>query len=476
MPHTAVLPIEKALAFTLGLFLLLPLYRGGNVVIAIELAACWSLILLALCAAHLWQIRDARFGAASIALFAAFTLLLVHGLISLFTVSTDTWLAFAGREFYRPLIEANLPQLARRTQLALSLDPLATQRALLLIVACIGPALASLLLRVEYLKWVLLSIAALVIAEAVLGLLQIALLTPSMLGYQQAIGGDRAVGTFVNKNHFASLLAMLLPLLILRATGRFSFTSSEPPRSLSNVWWGVAAAVVVAALIASLSRAGVATAALVSAVMLALCALRERSLQSRVALAAIVVAALLLGSMAGFSRLLESVSSKAFATSAADRLLMSDATFAAAWQFFPWGTGLGSYAIAFQRFQTPQLVGFIEYAHNDYAQLVFEAGAVGVLVIALLALAAALAVRQMVRVYRHTRMLSPAFACFLGVVAFALHAWFDFPARIPANAVLATMLFAIAVNRDWHRVSQLGRHSKLGRRTRVTHSTIRPNS
>ena len=54
---------------------------------------------------------------------------------------------------------------------------------------------------------------------------------------------------------------------------------------------------------------------------------------------------------------------------------------------FPVGAGLGSYSIAFQRFQNAQLPGYVEHAHNDYLQLLFELGGSGLIVLALLIVA-----------------------------------------------------------------------------------------
>ena len=39
-------------------------------------------------------------------------------------------------------------------------------------------------------------------------------------------------------------------------------------------------------------------------------------------------------------------------------------------------------------------------------------------------------------------------ACILGALAFAIHAWFDFPAHIPAVAIIATLLFTASMNRE----------------------------
>ena len=102
--------------------------------------------------------------------------------------------------------------------------------------------------------------------------------------------------------------------------------------------------------------------------------------------------------------------------------------------------------MAFPRFQTTALAGFVEYAHNDYLQLLFEAGLAGALVILLLAGSAALTVKLARRLGDPAARLGPGVACMLGALAFAIHAWFDFPAHIPAVAIMATMLFGLAAN------------------------------
>ncbi|MEO7255631.1 MAG: hypothetical protein ABIZ64_15505, partial [Casimicrobium sp.] len=126
--------------------------------------------------------------------------------------------------------------------------------------------------------------------------------------------------------------------------------------------------------------------------------------------------------------------------------VMNQHTWSGIVEFFPLGAGLGSYAIAFQRFQTPSLLGFVEYAHNDYLQLLFELGALGLVVLLLLLIAAVLSSRTLWRSRVRGERLSPALACYLGALAFAIHAWFDFPAHIPAIAILATLLFAASMN------------------------------
>ncbi|MDZ4355380.1 MAG: hypothetical protein U1B84_03020 [Variovorax sp.] len=140
----------------------------------------------------------------------------------------------------------------------------------------------------------------------------------------------------------------------------------------------------------------------------------------------------------------------------ADRLVADDAVRAltreATWQgalaFWPLGSGLGSYAWVFPRFQSPE-VGYylLDLAHNDYLQILMETGVLG---LAAMMLALALMGRRVLQLFRAARGTSSwssanrlAVACGLGLLATLLHAWVDYPFRIPANAMLTAFLLGV---------------------------------
>ncbi len=442
---------DKALALVLGLFLLLALFRGGNTDLAMTFALMGAIILLLLFVvqAVLALPTVPRPTAPAGTFIAALFLLLVFGAVSLISVDSATWLRLPGRDAYAEV--AGLlagPEFSVKT-LSLSIDPFGTTRALLALAPCIAIAIASITLSRNSLLRVLGVFMLMATFEALIGLFQLGFRGASSVFVLDYAGHSRASGTFVNKNHYATLLAMSLPLLIFRAAGQFSlFSNRSVTGSLSNVWWGIAAAVVAAALIASLSRAGVLAGGIAAALAIGLCVTQQRS-RSRKALAvALVIAALAisLAAITGLGQLIRSVSGGALDGGVSSRWLMNTHTWEGITTFFPLGAGLGSYSIAFQRFQTPQLLGFVEYAHNDYLQLLFETGAVGVIVLLLLALSAALAARTFWVARSKEQKLSPALACYLGALAFAIHAWFDFPSHIPAIAVVATLLFSASMN------------------------------
>lgn len=448
MPQPLHYAIERALAIALGLFLLVAAFRGGNIDEVVVASLYGALLITGLALAVRWSGRGTTpsVSSAAIVFWAALGLLTLVTLVGLIPLAPDTWLALRGRTYYEPVIAALRTMSPAEASLPLSLDPPATRRSLLLVVTCLAIAYASACLGRRSMLQLLGAFAIVATAEALIGLVQ--------LGYAGALtfsysGHNRATGTFVNKNHFATMLAMALPLLLLRATGQFTFfvphMESGP---MGRAWWGAASAVVVAGLIASTSRAGLIAAG-VSSTLACYFIWRRKRTVSRPAMIvgiALAVFALAVSWLTGIRRLIESVVGSGAADGFASRAQMNGQTWDGIVSLFPFGSGIGSYAIVFPRFQTPPLTGFVEYAHNDYLQLLFEGGAGGLIVLVLLAAAAWFAVKLTIHLGDREARIAPGAGCLLGALAFAIHAGFDFPAHIPALAILATMLFAAAIN------------------------------
>lgn len=117
----------------------------------------------------------------------------------------------------------------------------------------------------------------------------------------------------------------------------------------------------------------------------------------------------------------------------------------ALWRDFPFlGVGLGNFREVFPRYQPPAAGQvFYDYTHNDSLQLLAETGLIGFLllvwgVFAVLRRAA----RSWPRVTgEHRLWLAGIFA---GIVALLLHSLVDFPLHIPSNALLFVTLLALA--------------------------------
>lgn len=445
--------VEKALAATLGLFLCLIFYRGGNTPGLIAAAGSWSLVCLlpALWLVWLrplnWTINPAT-GTFAVAL----VLLCAYGALGLLPLSMESWVALPGRAAYGDVLAAVAPYLPSRS-ISMSIDAPGSIRALWVALSALVILLGVAALSRSFSRGLLFAIVAFAILEAVIGLMQVALARPSFLAFEGAVGGRYATGSFINRNHYATLLAMALPILIFRVAGRLYFRESVQRRSktLAKLWWGLATALVATGLLASLSRAGTSVGFAVSALAALLCAGAERTWQRRILFLGVVIVAVALASVANLAELVGRFQGSDVAESWAGRKLMAQTAVLGAWTLFPLGAGLGSFAIAYPRFQPEQVPGFIEHAHNDYAQLLFETGFVGIIVLLLLAVAALFTVLTL---YYHRRasrrdVEAPAVAALLGSLAFAIHSFFDFPAHIPATALVAVMLFGIATHREF---------------------------
>jgi len=110
----------------------------------------------------------------------------------------------------------------------------------------------------------------------------------------------------------------------------------------------------------------------------------------------------------------------------------------------PWkGTGLGTFPVAYTRFQTVHLTAFVDHAHNDYLEFTSELGLVGV---ALLFVPIVAVLAGTVRAFfQRTDGFERALA--LGVsgsiLSPLLHSGSDFNLHIPANALVFSLLLAL---------------------------------
>ncbi|MEQ1898874.1 MAG: O-antigen ligase family protein [Vicinamibacterales bacterium] len=278
-------------------------------------------------------------------------------------------------------------------------------------------------------------------------------------GFWRPREGGSPFGPFVNRNHFAGWMLMALPLVLGYGIGLFERV--RPRRGGWGAWfrWLVAsetgplmlAALSVLATGTALaltgSRSGIVSFAAAVVIMAAfvLRAVRRRSAR----LAAMALAGLLVvgaiawaGSGATIQRF-----------SAAGRDL--EGRFAG-WrdtahiihEFPVFGTGLNTYGYAMLVYQTSDRRLFYREAHNDYLQLIAEGG---VLLTVPAALALAMFARDVRRRFRDgaddpmTHWIRVGAVAGLGGIA--IQSIMEFSLQMPGNAVLFTLVAAIAVHR-----------------------------
>ena len=228
--------------------------------------------------------------------------------------------------------------------LPISLEPLTTLRSLLSLLPAVAVFLGVLSLREEAeLRWLLLLIFFVAIAGAGLALMQLVGGVDSPLRFYDITNVHRGVGLFANSNHQAAFLYAVIPYAVIWAS--LSRHSPRERRVFHLTFSAIVLIVLVIGLPATLSRFGVflgLVAGLCSIPLLASLATgAERGRIIKIAAIANVVA-LLLAFQFGFAGLAERISET---VSTRDlRWSLASITAKAAKDYFPFGSGIGTFA------------------------------------------------------------------------------------------------------------------------------------
>jgi O-antigen ligase len=280
-------------------------------------------------------------------------------------------------------------------------------------------------------------ILGIVLLHSLWGLAQLSGDADSLLVFYGADGQYRASGGFANRNHFASLLLLGLPLLaVLACSGNWGW---QRPAHAGWRLLGVLGLLLAAvALVASRSRAA-AGLLVMEGCLFGIWLLHQRRV-SRGLLVGGGAAMLALAAMLLFApyQLFSGVE----LGNVDGRLGILQRSLAAALDFFPLGAGPGTFGSIFPGFDTLATLDkvYVNHAHNDVLELLFELGAVGIgLYLAALAAIAS-------GFWRHALRRGGdglRWACALGLFALLVHGWVDYPMRVPLVAMVALTLLGV---------------------------------
>jgi O-antigen ligase len=366
---------------------------------------------------------------------------------------------------------------------SLSLDPYVTRLILVQLTALLIYFAAALAFidSPRRLRVITYTIAIFGFALAIFGMIQ-SFLTPTKIYGLRELGQSTSFGPFINRHHFAAYMEMALAvpagLLLVGAVEREK-----------RLLFGFAAAMMAIALVMTNSRGGIISLVAEVGFLFIVTAGkgksrsssshesdrrtgRARSMMMRAGLAfalllAIFSGVIFFGGEEALSRFIGTVNSNDPTTG---RLhfwrgtlgIISDHPFI--------GTGLGSFGVAYTLYDTRNGLYRLEQAHNDYLQILSDAGLVG----------AVLGLAFIFMLFRGGFMRRESDDPFRGGVAtgalagcFAVlvHSFFDFTLHTSANALLFLTLAALATLDA--RVEQPGQR-KHRRRRRRRHTESSP--
>lgn len=254
--------------------------------------------------------------------------------------------------------------------------------------------------------------------------------------------GANPFGSFVNRNHFAAWieLAIALPLGLL-----FTGAVSKDKRLL----YITAISLMGVALIVSGSRGGL-VAFLVEIIFLLLIANRSEGKGKsfvKPALAVGLVLVVIAGSyfVGGESSLTRISTDQAEAAGTnADRAHIWSVTLKVIGDSMPFGVGLGAFGTAYGKFDVNSGLERVEQAHNDFLQVISDAGIVGAFLgIGFLFLLFRAGKRSLQTDNDHRRGL--AAGALAGIVAVLVHSFFDFVLHTTAVALLFLTLLSVLI-------------------------------
>jgi O-antigen ligase len=362
------------------------------------------------------------------------------------------------------------PRFAEMKSISLSLVPSQTLREGLLILAyvLIGFLVVRVITRRAQMRRMMMVMVGMGVFEAFFGLFELYQKSPSLLFYRKSHNLDSVTGTFVNRNHFSGYLELIIPIaltLVISRIDLFTMPGKKWRQRLAvltgkgtsiNILLGIGITVMALGILLSNSRSGGVLLLVIFMLFFELIVfyfsrsrLRKIWIKNFIKIMFIVVTliALYVGIEAMVGRF------------SLDNLLQDGrprywTTVMRIVKDFPFlGTGLGTFGLAYEAYETLGLSGMLVHAHNDYLEYLSELGILGFALLAsgILFITADSFLTWAKR--RNAEVKSLALGGLVSVFVMLAHSLTDFNMHIPANALLFTMILSLTWSAVYYRKS-----------------------
>ncbi len=289
---------------------------------------------------------------------------------------------------------------------------------------------------------------------AVFAIVQKATWNDKIYWFRELTAGGSPFGPFVNRNHFAGFIGMLVPLGL-------GYTLTRESRE-KFIFFGFLTVIMTLALFFSLSRGGIvsffASMALFS-MLIVITRVQTRKMWAIAAFLAAVVAYLVyLGIDPVINRFYETDITKE------QRIIVWTSTFTAFKDFWLTGSGLGTFIDMFHLYSPGSVQSIFDHAHNDYLEYMLETGTIGIV---LLLTFIGLLLHPFAKADFHGKRGIIRIAVISSVSSMLIHSIFDFNLHILSNmllfAVVLGMLSSLAIGSEekYHRRKAKGQRSMV---------------
>ncbi len=272
--------------------------------------------------------------------------------------------------------------------------------------------------------------------------------------YQVIVDGapyDSFFSTFVNSNHFAAFIGMLIFLIL----GRFLYlnarygVSREKTHREERIFLLFVLVISNAALFMSLSRGCCVIFILVLFLFYRFILKEPRKTHSKILINLFIVSTCLMLLWIGLSSIISELSTLLHPredVSLLGRLVLWRTCLETLFLKHSWlGSGLGTFQYVFPRVQPLSLYGFWRHAHNDWLELLLETGLMGCVIVFLILFSFFREVRKTRTNESDLYIKYNGSAAIAAVLFMCLVSLYDFPLRTTACAIYFAIVCALAV-------------------------------
>jgi O-antigen ligase len=293
----------------------------------------------------------------------------------------------------------------------------------------------------------------------------------SLLGIMQKLTGTKKpywvvesfsefpFGPYINRNHFAGYICMVIPLALGLLISRFrSFFSSRKlnfkaaefqSHLFANLLLVFAIVIMILALFISLSRGGIlvflfSTAAFFIIIVISrLVTGNNKGIKiSSFVLSVLIAFSLLI--WIGHNTILDRLSDPSSPTSTRISLYLDTLNISSDFPIF--GTGFGTFQHIYRKYKTVDDRFFYEHTHNDYLEVLSDLGLIGFLIVlvGIVLFLRKILLRWVERRDPYAKGITLGGVC--GVFAILSHSLVDFNLHIPANALFLSIILGLIFN------------------------------
>jgi O-antigen ligase len=360
------------------------------------------------------------------------------------------WTSLGGRE---PIIAAYGAADMALPWLPLSVTPAMTWNALFALMTPLAALILALAIDEEERLPIFRLLLALGLLSALLGVLQSIGAPHGPLYFYRITNNGLGVGLFANRNHQAVLITLLLPMLAAHAA--WLIGSTRRPSRLILPMTLVLCGALIPLLLVTGSRLGLGLGvlAIIAAGLILWRGTRSASpapagSMKRPLFLGLVAVVMLGGLIALTLSRATAVQRLATADAAEDmRIAALPTIWRAISDFFPWGSGYGSFADVYRIYEPSTMLSssYFNHAHNDFVELVLTGGVPGVFVLIVALLWLLVTAFRAIRLDRKAspRRWAGAMMALCVILLLVLASIADYPLRTPSLSLLLAIMVAL---------------------------------